>query len=1066
MRRKLLKLTISVLTLGIAVDTYAQSTVRGRVLSAPDGESLQGVNITLNDTVRAITDGQGWFLFIHRGAATDMQLSLMGYAPVSIPIETKDTIHYLEPLRQIIEEVAVHTGYQRLPKERATGSFEHVDSALFHRQISTDVISRLDGIANSLLFDKRNGQLNPSTMSIRGLSTLTHGMTTPLVVVDNFPYEGDINNLNPNDVESVTLLKDAAAASIWGARAGNGVLVITTKKARFERPTSLQITANTSIQERPDLYYRPQMSPSDFIDVERFLFEQGAYNVRLNNRTNYPVVSPVVEILRRLENGEITESEAKEQIDDWRKFDVRDDLWQHFYRNAVRQQYNVNLSGGAQRANYLVSLGHDRNANNEVGNGLSRTTIRINNQFRLLEGLRLETMVSFNHTRTDQNHPGTINLGNSVPLYPYARLADDNGHAVPLAKQYRSGFIDTAGNGQLLDWWYRPLEELSRADNTTSLKNTSFQLNTSYQISPSLGAEVRYQYQYQHTAQHNLQSEALWETRNTINRFTQLVDGQPVYAVPRGGILDQGQQTLQAQGLRGQLNYARHWGERHDLTAIAGAELRDNTRSGQTHRVWGYDTGTLTHTPVDLVTRHPLYGTLGGATNIVSRTSFTGYRDRFVSFYANAAYGFDRRYQVSASIRRDASNLFGVSVNNRWKPLWSVGTAYTLSNEGWYGLGLLPLLKLRATYGYSGNVNNSTPAITTIQYAAFPSPLNRFPYANVNNPPNPQLRWEQVATFNVGLDFGMRNDWLGGSIEYYRKRATDLMAVVPWDPTAGVPSVMVNAANMETTGVDVNLNGTPIDAAFRWRSHLIFSFNSHIVTRYFSELRPYGMVSRGTSMFPIEGHGAYTVVSYRWAGLNPQTGDPGGYLKGEVSEDYQQLTRGEITLGDLVFHGPALPRYFGAFRNTWSVDKLSISLNVTYRFDYFFRKSVVNYTALLNGNVTHAGFYDRWQQPGDERGTNIPSMVYPNNTQRQAFYEGSEVNVLRGDHIRLQDFVISYQLDGMGVKQRLGARSLGISLQANNLGVFLWRANAAGIDPDFLDTPIPRSIALGVSLQF
>lgn len=1053
--------------LGIAVDTYAQGTVRGRVLSAPDGESLQGVNITLNDTVRAITDGQGWFLFIHRGAATDMQLSLMGYAPSSIPIETKDTIHYLEPLRQIIEEVAVHTGYQRLPKERATGSFEHVDSALFHRQISTDVISRLDGIANSLLFDKRNGQLNPSTMSIRGLSTLTHGMTTPLVVVDNFPYEGDINNLNPNDVESVTLLKDAAAASIWGARAGNGVLVITTKKARFEGPPTLRVTASTSIQERPDLYYQPQMSPSDFIDVERFLFEQGAYNVRLNNRTNYPVVSPVVEILHLLENGEITESEAKEQIDDWRKFDVRDDLSRHFYRNAVRQQYNAALSGGSNRANYLVSLGHDRNANNEVGNGLSRTTIRINNQFRLLEGLRLETMVSFNNTRTEQNHPGTINLGTSVPLFPYARLADNGGHAVPLAKQYRTGFIDTAGNGQLLDWFYRPLAELGAADNTTTLNNAMFQLNTSYQILPSLGAEVRYQYQYQHTGQHNLQSEALWETRNTINRFTQLVDGQPVYAVPRGGILDQGQQTLQAQGLRGQLNYARHWGEWHDLTAIAGAELRDNARSGRAHRVWGYDTGTLTHTPVDLVTRHPLYGTLGGATNIVSRTSFTGYRDRFVSFYANAAYGFDRRYQVSASIRRDASNLFGVSVNNRWKPLWSVGAAYTLSNEGWYGLGILPLLKLRATYGYSGNVNNSTPAITTIQYAAFPSPLNRFPYANVNNPPNPELRWEQVATFNVGLDFGMRNDWLGGSIEYYRKRATDLMALVPWDPTAGVPSVMVNAANMETKGVDANLRFLPLSGKVRWESNLLLSFNKHVVTQHFQEWHPYMMPGNGGDLLPIEGRSAYEVISYRWAGLDPQTGDPMGYLGSQVSKDYQQLNWGSVTLDDLVFHGSALPTYFGAFRNTLAWRGISLSTNVAYRLGYYFRKNTIHFASLLGGNWNgHGDFYDRWLQPGDEHRTNVPSMVYPANNQRDDFYRDAEVNVLRGDHIRLQDLVIAYRLEDTVLKQQLGLKQISLSVQANNLSVFLWRANKAGIDPDFLDMPIPRSIALGVNLQF
>lgn len=1045
---------------------FAQTMLNGTVYSAVDSSRLGGVSISVEDTVRAITDGEGRFRFNYPGRAPQLRFSLLGYTPLTVTAGFEETIYYLTTQDNLLEEVTVNTGYQRLPKERATGSFEFVDSALFHRQVSTDVISRLDGIAGSLLFDKRDAQLNPRTMSIRGLSTLTSNMTTPLIVVDNFPYEGDINNINPNDVENITILKDAAAASIWGARAGNGVLVITTKKAAFERSPMLQASANVSVQQRPDLFYQSLMSPSDFIDVERFLFEQGAYSAKLNNERTYPVVSPVVEILNRLDRREITDVDANDKIDHWRQFDVRDDLSRYFYRNAVRQQYNASMSGGGTKSTYLISLGHDRNRNNEVGNGLSRTTIRVSNQLRPIDGLQLETAVSFNNTRTSSNHPGALWLDTSVPVYPYARLADEQGNPLVLEKQYRPGFIDTAGNGQLLDWKYRPLEELGQSDNGSSLNNAVFRMNAQYQIIPSLNAEVRYQYQYQRSQQRNLQSEALWETRNTINRFTELVDGQPVYAVPRGGTLDLGSNELQGHGLRGQLNFSKQWEGRHDFTAIAGGELRDNLRNRSTRRTWGFDVETQSFQAVDLITRHPIYGTLGSTASIPNQAVFMTTRDRFVSLYANAAYTYGQTYSLSASARRDASNLFGVATNNRWKPLWSAGAAYTVSNEPWFNEQVLSYLKLRATYGYSGNVNNSAAAAATIQYESRASSLGRFRYATLNNPPNPELRWEQVATLNLGADFALRSARISGSVEYYIKEATDLMALVPWDPTAGVPSVTINAANMKTKGMDVNLQTTPIDGTLKWQSNLLFSFNKHVVTEYFRERQPYTLPGNGGNLSPIKGYGAYTVISYRWAGLDPQTGDPIGYLQGVVSKDYQQLKRGDITLDDLVFHGSALPQYFGAFRNTLSWKKLELSINMTYRFDYFFRKPTVDYSSLSAGFPIHSDYYRRWQTSGDEKFTVVPSMVYPNNSQRDDFYRDSEIHVRKGGHIRLQDAVLNYRIESRPLKALLGVRAVTVSAQANNLGIFLWRANKDGIDPDFLNIPIPRNIAVGLNVQF
>src|SRR5690606_27522211 len=208
-----------------------------------------------------------------------------------------------------IEEVeVVSTGYQSIPKERATGSFAHVNSEMLNRNPSMNILSRLDGITNGLLLDQNTG--NPDRISVRGRSTL-FSSTRPLIVVDNFPFEGDISNISPNDIESVTVLKDAAAASIWGVRSGNGVIVITTKKAkdRFR----IDFSSNLLVAKKPDLFYAKQMSSSEFIDVEKLLFEQGEYDRDIN--TIYKNISPVVNLLHQQRLGELSEDEVEAELD-------------------------------------------------------------------------------------------------------------------------------------------------------------------------------------------------------------------------------------------------------------------------------------------------------------------------------------------------------------------------------------------------------------------------------------------------------------------------------------------------------------------------------------------------------------------------------------------------------------------------------------------------------------------------------------------------------------------------------------------------------------------------------
>ncbi|QEC52891.1 TonB-dependent receptor plug domain-containing protein [Anseongella ginsenosidimutans] len=331
----------------LALSQNATRIIEGQVIAEEDGRPLSGAAVHLTGNLKTVgTDANGRFrMEIPFDSTVTIICSYLGYLDTATRVHPETQSPVLIELRNdvaLLDEVVVSTGYQQLPRERATGSFEYIDNELFNRQISTDVISRLDGITGGVLFDKRSG--GSTRFNVRGLSTFL-SEERPLIVLDNFPYEGDIQNINPNDIESVTILKDAAAASIWGTRAGNGVVVITTKKATYNQPFKLSVSSNVSVVQRPDLFYQSQMSSGDYIDAERFLFERGAYDADINNTRSRPVLTPVVEILNKQRNGLITEAEATRQINALRKHDVRKDLEEYFYRRAINQQYNMQLQG-------------------------------------------------------------------------------------------------------------------------------------------------------------------------------------------------------------------------------------------------------------------------------------------------------------------------------------------------------------------------------------------------------------------------------------------------------------------------------------------------------------------------------------------------------------------------------------------------------------------------------------------------------------------------------------------------------------------------------------------------
>ncbi|SFC03701.1 TonB-linked outer membrane protein, SusC/RagA family [Parapedobacter composti] len=1050
-------------------------TVAGRVVAEQDSTPIPNASVYAAQQETSVrTDASGSFQLRLQGKGATLKVSHIGHLSREVSVtfpQQQPLVITLPVAMHQLDEAVVSTGYETLSKERATGSFEKIDNALLNRSVSMDVLSRIENLATGIHFEKGDANFNTAgrrpnhDIYIHGISTLnagTLGGNAPLIVLDNFPYEGDINSINPNDIESVTVLKDAAAASIWGAKAGNGVIVLTSKKATYEQPVRVSVTSNINVIEKPDLYQHRIISTSDYIDVEQLLFQQGFYNNKENSRAK-PALSPVVEILIKQRDGLLSATEAQQAIDAYRQNDVRNDMLRYMYREGLQQQHSLQISSGTNRQKLIIGGGYDQSLPSRVGSQNSRITLRAENNLKPTRNLELALGVRWAANRYQEASAAETYQNSGYP-FPYIALADENGRPIPVPKDYRMGFLDTAGNGRLLDWHYRPLDEIKNPPTLVSSEELLLNLGLNYKLLPWLDLDVKYQFSQfgtKNETHHNIDS---YYARNRINRGSAISEAGVKYHFPFGGILNTSRQTSSGHRFRGQFNLNKQWLDAsHQLHAILGAEVQESNNRGDGFIAYGYNDELLTYAgQIDFTYWYPVYGNLASSESMpFAVMDFTETTNRFVSFFSNASYSYRDRYTASFSARRDASNLFGVNTNDKWTPLWSAGLSWSVHREPFFTAQWLPRLKIRATYGYSGNVDNSMSALTTINYSNQSSTGVDLPGAGLRNPPNPSLRWEKVRNTNLGVDFAISGNRMRGSVDYYWKHTEDLLHFYPIDPTVGVTSMTMNVANTKSRGLNVNINTQNLSGKLAWATHWLFSYNNNWITHSFVEYTGPTTYVRGRGMSQIPGTLAFPIYSYRWAGLNPETGEPMGYLGGDVSQDYRSITSANTKLEDLVFHGSTRPLYFGSLRNDFSFRGFSLSVNISGYFGYYFRRRGMDYAQLINNGDGHIDYYARWQKPGDEKTTHVPAFQYPISAGN-SFYQNTEPLVEKGDHIRLQDCRFAYTLPSMGSWLKSGQ----VYLYANNLGI-IWRANKLRLDPQVNgNIPMPANFAMGVNLNF
>ncbi|HWK03434.1 MAG TPA: SusC/RagA family TonB-linked outer membrane protein [Puia sp.] len=1051
-------------------------------------EPLEGAYVQIKGSSRAtMTDAAGHFE-LNRVQPTDtLVVTNIGYSRQLVPVDNQQGLIILmkkAPKALGDVEVIAHTGFQAISKERATGSFEVVDSAQFNRVISPDIMDHLDGVVSSLVIDKRvssgtegYGTADP-TFSIRGLSTITSS-TQPLIVVDNFPYSGSstgqiLANINPDDVESVTILKDAAAASIWGSQAGNGVIVITTKKGKYNAAPKLSFSSSQTISGKPNLFYSPQLTSADYIGVEKYLFNLGYYDRLYNNQVsnNYPTLTPVVNMLYSVKNGQISQSAVDAETAGLSQLDIRNDYQKYVYQNLLQQNYNLSLSGGSDKMNYSLSGSYFKGQSNLKSSTNDKYFLAASTMFKPVKNLEISLSVGF----TQNNMVTALGYLTYAALwYPYGRLADSKGNPLPIGGSYNETFNQLGQSLGLLPETQAPLQEMRL--NTQTYRTHEYRLNPSvtYTILPGLKASFLYGYDYSSTLQNQDLSDSSVAIRDLINRYTQInSSGGLTYIIPVGDKLTYNYMDKTSQNLRAQLSFSHRFGSDHRIDAIAGYDHSETRTSQYSYGYYGYDAQTATYqTALNYQTAYPTtYANLlrYGAGTIASLTQYQPTTfTAAISYWANIAYNYRDKYTLSLSDRIEEANLFGVTTNNRKKPLPSAGFSWDISKEQFYHMAFLPFLKFRATYGFQGNRAFNTTAQTIIFYQSNGGYTGQN-YAMLGSAANPNLRWEKVGQINLGLDFGISKGLLAGSLEYYHKQSTDLIGPYPLDPTVGFTSYVGNTSSMVGQGVDLKLSATILNHAFKWNTSFFFNYNTNKVTKYYLPVaKGYFSNAQVQAGRPVD-----AVYSMKWAGLDPQTGDPLGIVDGKVSKDYYNFIYNTITSKDIVYNGRTNPPYSGGLMNGFSYKGVSLSFNIKYQMGYYFRQSSISYSGLFGRSMVtmSPGYKDwesRWQKPGDEQFTHVPSMPTPTALQneygRDLFYQNSSVLIQRADNIVLQGLAMSYSLSRTQWKA-LPFSSLNISSNYN-LYVLLWKANKVGVDPNYMyNTRPPHQFSLSLGAAF
>jgi TonB-linked SusC/RagA family outer membrane protein len=1033
------------------------------IVTDKNGNLLVGVNVLLvsNKSNWDITREKGDFRI--RVTATDsLRFDYLGYESKIVAIKNQKFIKVV--LTQDVMEltgvaVVASNGYTDIPKERLTGAMEVMSAKEIAKVPTVDINSRLEGKIAGVMVDPRTGNI-----SVRGTTSYSSN-SKPLVVIDGFPQSVDdfafsrrgvpgasiLSFLNPDDIETITVLKDAAAASIWGSRAANGVIVVTTKKGRKSDEPTVSFSTTTTFGEKIDLSKLRVMNTAQYVDYEKDLVNGGFV---LDNKSNWQAANPSAaqEIMFKEKRGQITAAERDQMLSSLSQRGNLGQINKYLLQNSLTKQYDFSVSGGNDKSTYYLGLGYNTDDAAMKANNSKSINVTLNNSFKLKSFLRFETGINYLSSKYQTNITANEALSNvsTSALRPYDMLSDENGNSLDYYIKFRPEVIQGFDAKGYLPWTYNYIDQLDYSNVRTNGENLRLNARLVATITPWLNLEASGMYTSIFSKTRTLNELESYYVRNMINEATSISNGKLVYGIPLGANLGDSNQKNESQSMRFQMNINKSFDQNNTVNFLAGAEVREERREGSSQTRYGYDTDTNSNVSVNptqyYTTVYDWQTYIGNFDNAISK-----YRDRYLSYYALGSYDFKNRYHLSGSVRFDDYNLLGASRKNRALPLWSIGAKWDINKENFLkDVSWLSNLSTRVTYGVAGSAPaggyGSNNAIIGLGGRDFNTQL---PTASISLPENPFIKWETTATFNVGLDYGIFDDRLRGNVDLYYKKTDDIITSLPFNPTYGWSFLKYNAGTLDGNGVDLGLSGTIFKGKFKWNSTFNIAYTSNEVTD--SRFKAVA-VNQFFGSSPIVGMNVSYLYAYRWAGLDAK-GQSTIYAKDGSIIDSSKGNN-TITKDDLKYMGTTVAPYFGGFMNDFSFENFSLAVQITYFMGAVFRDQQMQNYPTFNGAQYGAVakdkiIADRWRQPGDEAFTNVPGLANTSYNSLNRF-QNADINVLSADNIRLQQISLGYTVPNEWLEKTF-FKSLSFNFAARNLGL-LWVRNNRGIDPQYLST--------------
>lgn len=1019
---------------GLALSTsmaFAQSQISGKVTASEDGSPVIGASIKVVGTnTGTVTDIDGNFS-LSAPAGAKLEITYIGMQSKSVKAGKNMKI-VLDADDHALDEVMV-VAYGTAKKSSFTGSAAVLKSDEIAKISNSNAVSALTGKVSGVQINAATGQPGQESFNIRvrGISSINAG-NAPLIVVDGSPYDGDMNSINPGDIASMTVLKDAASAALYGARGANGVVIITTKSGR-DGSTSFTFDAKWGSNSKALPDYNIVKSPAKYYETWYAALNNYAQNKlgysaseaygwanknMINSADyglNYNVYSvPTGENLIGV-NGKLNPNATLGNVINYngKEYMLMPDDWRDAsYQNGLRQEYTLTATANSTQGSFYGSANYLKNEGITMGSDYTRFTGRMKADYQIKSWLKVSG--NMNYTHSDSNYLGSD--GNSTdssnmfavnsvaPIYPLY-IRDGKGNI--MFNQTTNMNSYDYGDGTVIGLM-RPVFQQSNPISDIQLETNNVEGNAFNAVG---SAEVRFLKDFKFTSTNSTMVD---ESRQSNLR--QPFFGQPAKS---NGSVSKYHIRRWSYNFQQLLNWHHQFGE-HDVEAMVGHEYyrtRYYVLSGSKSNIFSIYNSELDAAIVD--------GSIGSYT--------TDYNTE--GFFGRAQYNYSQKYFGSFSYRRDASSRF--DPDNRWGNFWSFGGAWILSKEKWFESSWIDELKLKASYGEQGN-DNIGDYLYTDRYSIGNSngSISLKPSSTKGNR---KISWEKGGNLNVGTEFSLWKGRLTGSVEYFYRKTSDMLAFFSLPVSYGYSGYYDNVGDMRNSGVELELNGDIIRTKdFTWSANFNFTAYKNKITSMPEEKKAITVDGvrgyAGSGYFYGEGQPIYTWYMAKYAGVDKETGE---------ALYYKDTDKGETTTtnaSEATMHlcGTALPDAYGGFGTSVSYKGFDFSMDFTYQLGgKIYDSSYASLMSISRSYSFHADLLDAWTPSNTS--SDIPRIQYGDS---YAAYT-SDRFLVSGSYLSLQDVTLGYTLP-RALCSKVGINKIRVYATGSNL--WLW-SKRQGLDP-------------------